>query len=93
MSKRLFIGNLSWNLSQEDLAAAFTDFGAENVLLPKDERDRSKGFGFVDVPDDQLQPAIDAMNGKELDGRAIIVNEARPKEERAPRGDHYAQSR
>lgn len=85
MSKRLFIGNLSWNSSEPDITAAFAEFGAENVLIPRDEQNRSKGFAFVDVPDDQMQAAITAMNGKELDGRAVIVNEARPKEERSPR--------
>lgn len=85
MAKRLFIGSLSWNIGEEDLKSAFAPYGAESGTIPHDDQGRSKGFGFVDVPDDQMQPAIEAMNGKELDGRAIVVNEARPREERPQR--------
>lgn len=89
MSKRLFIGNLSWNITEQDLATAFADFGGENVTMPKDDRNRSKGFAFVDVSDDQMQRAIDQMNGQKLDDRAIVVNEARPKGMRSTGRERY----
>lgn len=85
VSKRLFIGNLSWNITEQDLASAFAPYGGANAMIPKDQRNRSKGFAFVDVPDEQLQSAIQQMNGKRLDDRAIVVNEARPKEMRSSR--------
>lgn len=79
MAKRLFIGNLSWNTTEEGLAQAFAPYGGENVIMPKDERNRSKGFGFVDVSDDKADAAINDMNGTDLDGRQIVVNEAQAK--------------
>lgn len=85
MAKRLFIGNLSWNVNEEDIKQAFAPFGAEGVTIPRDDRNHSKGFAFVDVADDQAQAAIEAMHGKKLDDRAVVVNEARPREERPPR--------
>ncbi len=87
MAKRLFIGNVSWNLDEAAIQEAFAPYGAEegSVTLPRDDRNRSKGFAFVDVPDENAEKAVEEMNGKELDGRAIVVNEARPREERAPR--------
>lgn len=84
MAKRLFIGSLSWNVNEADIEEAFAPYGAEkgSVTLPRDNQNRSKGFAFVDVADDQMNAAIAAMNGKELDGRPIVVNEAKPREER-----------
>lgn len=85
MTKRLFIGSLSWHTTEQTLLDAFSNFGAENIILPRDEQNRSKGFAFVDVADDQFQEAIQSMNGKEIDGRTIVVNEARPIEDRQAR--------
>ena len=79
MGKRLFIGNLSFDVTEEDLRAAFEPYGATEVVLPTSETGRPKGFAFVEVSEGQAQAAISAMNGKELQGRAIAVDEARPK--------------
>ncbi len=86
MSKRLFVGNLSWNMSETDLQTAFAPYGATTATIPTDYDGRGKGFGFVDVGEDQMNAAISAMNGKEIDGRAINVNEARPRPERSAGG-------
>jgi cold-inducible RNA-binding protein len=79
VGKRLFIGNLSFDVTEEDLRAAFEPYGATEVVLPTSETGRPKGFAFVEVGEGQAQAAISAMNGKELQGRAIAVDEARPK--------------
>jgi len=76
---RLFVGNLSFDVSEQELLDAFTEFGANDVAIPVNEYGRPKGFGFVTIDDDKLQAAIDAMNGKELKGRPVAVNEARPR--------------
>lgn len=85
MAKKLFVGNISWDTTDESLGEAFGEFGAvEEAVIIKDKfSGRSKGFGFVTYTDDSAaDAAIDAMNGKELDGRELTVNEARPKEPR-----------
>ncbi len=71
------MGNLPYTSTEVDLMEAFASFGAESAHIIQ-----GRGFGFVDVPDDQVEPAVEAMNEKELGGRKIVVNEARPK---APR--------
>src|SRR6266542_2944632 len=78
VSKRLFVGNLSFDTTEEDLRAAFQPYGATEIVLPTDGG-RPKGFAFVEVDEAQANAAITAMNGKELQGRAIAVDEARPK--------------
>ena len=88
MSKRLFVGNLSWDTSETALQNAFAPYGATSVTIPTDSSGRAKGFGFVDVDDDQASAAISAMNGKELDGRALTVNEAKPRTERSGGGGY-----
>ena len=80
MTKRLFIGNLSFNVSEDELLEAFTPYGATEVAIPVSESGRPKGFGFVTVPADQADAAIQAMDGKDLAGRTVAVNEARPRE-------------
>ncbi len=81
--KRIYVGNLSYRTTDETLEAAFAAFGAVkscSVLMDR-ETGRSRGFGFVEMEDDaQAQSAIDALNGSELDGRRLTVNEARPRE-------------
>src|SRR2546423_14406524 len=76
LTKRLFIGNLSFNVSEDELLEAFTPFGATEVAIPVSESGRPKGFGFVTVPADQADAAIQAMDGKDLAGRTVAVNEA-----------------
>jgi RNA recognition motif-containing protein len=86
MSKRLYVGNLSYNTTESDLQRLFAPFGVTSVSVITDQDGRAKGFGFVDVADDQLQAAISATNGKDFGGRSLNVNEARPREERGGGG-------
>lgn len=82
MSKRLFVGNLSYNMSEAQLQTTFAPFGCTSASIPVDYDGRGKGFGFVDVDADQMNEAISAINGKDVDGRALTVNEAKPRAER-----------
>ena len=85
MGNKLYVGNLSYNIRDDDLNQAFAQYGSVNSAKVMMDRDtgRSKGFGFVEMGSDaEAQAAINAMNGVPLDGRAIVVNEARPREER-----------
>ena len=84
MAKSLFIGNLSYGTREETLKNAFAKYGASSVRIVE-----GRGFGFVDVEDDQAAPAIEEMNESEIDGRKIIVNEARPREPRSGGGGGY----
>ena len=80
----IYAGNLSWNLKDQDLQNLFATHGeVSSAKIVTDKfTGRSKGFGFVEMPnDDQAQAAIAAMNGSEVDGRNIVVNESRPKPE------------
>lgn len=88
MSKKLFIGNLDWNTSQEDLQAAFAAHGeVEEAIIIRDQAGRSKGFGFVTFTDDAAADAATAaLNGAELGSRKIAVSEARPPKPREDRG-------
>jgi cold-inducible RNA-binding protein len=88
MATKLFVGSLSWNVTDDQLKDFFSTVGtvASATVIMDRETNRSKGFGFVEMSsDDEAKAAIDQLNGKELDGRAVTVNEARPREER-PRG-------
>jgi len=88
MAKKLYIGGLSYNTTEDILKDAFTQAGlVESVTIIKDKMSgRSRGFGFVEMSSDEdASKAIDMWNGKELDGRTIVVNEARPLGERPPR--------
>ncbi|MEO6070648.1 MAG: RNA-binding protein [Chitinophagaceae bacterium] len=80
----IYVGNLSWNLKDQDLANLFTPFGevgTAKIVMDKFTQ-RSKGFGFVEMAnDEQAQAAIAQLNGSEVDGRNLVVNESRPKEE------------
>ena len=78
---KLFVGNLPWRVRDNDLVEMFSEHGhvtAANVVLDRDTG-RSRGFGFVEMGDDDARKAIEALNGQDLDGRAINVNEARAK--------------
>ena len=79
----IYVGNLSWGLKEQDLTDLFAPFGevaSAKIVLDK-FTNRSKGFGFVDMPnDEQAQAAIAQLNGSEVDGRNLVVNESRPKE-------------
>jgi len=85
MAKNLFVGSLPWSVNDEQLAQIFGEAGTVESARVITERDtgRSKGFGFVEMAtDEEAKKAIDTLNGKEIEGRAITVNEARPREER-----------
>lgn len=85
MNKKLFVGNLSYNLSEDQLREAFEEVGTvESVAIITDKMSgRSKGFGFVEMSsDEEAQKAIDEIGGKEVDGRPLTVNEAKPLEPR-----------
>jgi len=85
MGNKLYVGNLSYNVRDDDLQQAFAQYGSVSSAKVMMDRDtgRSKGFGFVEMGSDaEAQAAINGMNGQSLDGRAIVVNEARPREER-----------
>src|SRR3984885_4139987 len=85
MGNKLYVGNLPYSVRDGDLEQAFGQFGAVTSAKVMMERDtgRSKGFGFVEMGSDaEAQAAINGMNGQALEGRAIVVNEARPREER-----------
>lgn len=86
---KLYIGNLAFRTTSEDLAAAFRRFGevqSAQVLTDR-ETGRSRGFGFVELADEDARRAIDEMDGVDLDGRQIVVNESRPMQARPPRQD------
>jgi RNA recognition motif-containing protein len=89
MAKKLYVGNLTYGVTDSDLQTMFAPHGnvqSAQVIMDRDTG-RSKGFGFVEMSNDQeAQTAIQALNGKEVDGRALTVNEARPKTEGGGRG-------
>src|ERR1700676_1329741 len=89
MSAKLFVGNLSFNITENDLQDAFAAHGTvvEANLMMDRMTNRPRGFGFVTMSTaEEAQKAIDALNGKEMGGRALTVNVAKPREERAPGG-------
>jgi len=89
VGKRLYVGNLSFNVTSADLEQLFGQFGQVESAQVVQDRDtgRSKGFGFVEMNDNSAaQAAIAALNEKEVDGRRLTVNEARPREERGGGG-------
>jgi RNA recognition motif-containing protein len=88
MAKKLYVGGLSYNTTEATLKEAFAAAGTvESATIIMDKMtNRSKGFGFVEMSsDEEAQKAIEMFDGKELDGRTVKVNEAKPMEPRAPR--------
>ena len=84
MGQKLYVGNLPYSVEDNDLQQMFEGYGtvASAKVIMDRESGRSKGFGFVEMgSDSEAQAAIGAMNGKEIDGRALTVNEARPQVE------------
>jgi RNA recognition motif-containing protein len=83
VGNKLYVGNLAYSMSDESLQEHFGEFGtvvSAKVMMDRDSG-RSKGFGFVEMSTaDQAQAAIRGLNGKQIEGRGIVVNEARPKE-------------
>jgi len=86
---KIYVGNLSFNLSEDELKQKFEEFGSVNSVNIIKDRDtgKSKGFGFVEMAEkDAGESAINEMNGQEFEGRRIIVNEARPRTDRPTGG-------
>lgn len=85
MGNKLYVGNLAYSVRDDTLQQAFAQFGtvtSAKVMMDRDTG-RSKGFGFVEMSSDaEAQAAINGMNGQALEGRAVVVNEARPREDR-----------
>ncbi len=95
MNKRLFVGNLPYEFTEDDLRNLFSSYGEVTYAKIITDRDtgRSKGFGFVELEASAADKAIAEVNGKEIDGpqgpRAVVVNEARPMEQRDSSGGGY----
>jgi RNA recognition motif-containing protein len=81
----IYVGNLSWSMGDQDLQDLFTPYGdvaSAKIVVDKFKGNRSKGFGFVEMPnDEEAQAAIAALHQSEIDGRSIVVNESQPKPE------------
>jgi cold-inducible RNA-binding protein len=96
VAKKLYVGNLPYGMTDNDLNNLFQQHGtvqSSQVIVDRDTG-RSKGFGFVEMDNaDEAQAAIDALNGQEVNGRALTVNEARPREERGGNPRSFAGSR
>ena len=92
MGKKLYVGNLSYNMSSSDLEQLFSQYGTVQSAQVIQDRDtgRSKGFGFVEMTNDaEAQAAISGLHEQQHDGRPLTVNEARPREERGGGGGGY----
>ena len=90
MEKRLFVGNLSYSVDEQELESAFADHGTvvAAVVIRDHETGRSRGFGFVEMETEEMaESAVDALNGFEMDGRCIRVNQAQPKRDVQRRSD------
>lgn len=87
MTKKLYVGNLAFATTSDDLKDAFSEFGTVSsaTVITDRETGRSRGFGFVEM-EDGAEQAVEAMNGKDLGGRTLNVNEARPREDRGGGG-------
>ena len=82
MTKTLYVGNLPWSTTEDELAQAFAPHAEVKScrIITDRETGRSRGFGFVEVNDEDAERAIAAMNGTQLSGRDLVVNEARPRQ-------------
>jgi RNA recognition motif-containing protein len=82
----IYVGNLAYSLTEDDLANEFAKFGevtSAKIIVDRENNDRSKGFGFIEMSDDAAaQKAIEELNGKEVAGRNLRVNEAKPRQPR-----------
>ena len=86
MAKRLFVGGLPWSIGDAELQALFAKYGAVTYakVITDKYSGKSKGFGFVELDDKEAEKAIKELNGSDMEGRKITVNEARPMEDRKP---------
>src|SRR5262245_42899279 len=90
VSKKLYVGNIALQTTHDDLITAFSQYGqvTSAEVITDGDTGRSRGFAFVEMADG-AEEAVAAMNGAQLGGRTLTVNEARPREERGPRGGGY----
>src|SRR5437868_13094543 len=89
MAKNIYVGNLAWECTADDLLALFQQHGAVSraQVITDRETGRSRGFGFVEMANDaEAQAAIDELNGSDFQGRPLTINEAKPQERRGPAG-------
>jgi cold-inducible RNA-binding protein len=92
MGNKLYVGNLPYSYRDSDMEQAFSQYGTVSSAKVMMERDtgRSKGFGFVEMSSDaEAKAAIEGMNGQQIGGRGLVVNEARPMESRPPRSGGF----
>ncbi|MEI6751356.1 MAG: RNA-binding protein [Candidatus Saccharibacteria bacterium] len=92
MAIKLYVGGLPYSMTDSDLEALFAEIGkvVSSAVIVDRDTNRSKGFGFIEMEDDaDGQRAIKELDGKDVGGRSIVVNEARPKEDRRPSGGGY----
>ena len=91
MSKSIYVGNLSWNATEEQVQNLFAQYGTVNSVKLVSDRDtgRARGFGFVEMEDAGALAAIEALNNFSFGGRTLRVNEAQPREPRTPRPRRY----
>ena len=92
MEKKLFVGNLPYSMTDEDLERAFAEYGSvESAVVIRDrETGRSRGFGFVEMASsEEAEAAQKALDGSDVDGRPLRVNEAHPRESRPRRDDRW----
>jgi RNA recognition motif-containing protein len=95
MTTKLYVGNLPYTFTEDDLKDLFSKFESmtsAKLIIDRDTN-RSKGFGFVELDDNEANAAIEEFNEKEFDGRKIIVNEARPQEKRPSKGKFFSKRR
>jgi len=83
MSKTLYVGNIPWSTKEEDLQQFFTQFGEveECRIITERSTGRSRGYGFIEVNEEQAAEIVEKANGVEIEGRKIVVNEAKPREQ------------
>lgn len=82
LAKTLYVGNLPWATTPQDLVDIFSEYGkvVGSRVIKDRETDRSRGFGFVEVSDEDADEMVEALDGKEYNGRVLTVNEAKPRE-------------
>lgn len=89
MAMKLYVGGLAYSVTDQELETVFAEFGkvTSSAVIKDRDSGQSKGFGFIEMADDtEAKAAMAALNGKDVSGRSIVVNEARPQEDRRPRG-------
>ncbi len=91
MTKKVYVGNLSFNATEDQVRDLFAEYGDVQSIAMINDRDtgRFRGFAFVEMEDSAANAAIKALNGTEIDGRELTVNEARPREERSGGGGGF----